>query len=281
MAGITDVPGVEIWGRGRGEFTLPCGFIDGAGKVHKNIILREMTGVEEDMLDDDDVSKVERITSILCACTEKIGDTTNPEEIRQVIADEMPAGRGITSTDRIAAMIFLRRVSVGDLYKFQRRCPRCGHVTKNRSVDLTRIKMKEIPEERVGKRRVEVVLPRTKQKCVLRVMTARHEHKVVELRPTSKELRTAAMSARVEQIGEARFVNNREAFDALKALPQKDRLFIRRVYDLMEADVDTEVEVVCDSMVCGAEWTFPLDVGQVFFSNPEDVGVTEAELKWL
>jgi hypothetical protein len=281
MPGITDVPGVEVWGKGRGEYTLPCGCVDGQGEVHRKIILREMTGYEEDMMDDDEIPRVQRITDVLAACIEQIGTITDKEMIRQIIADEMPAGHGITSTDRIAAMVFLRRASVGDIYKFQRRCPRCGHMNKNRTLDLSTIKMTPVPKERVSKRRVEVTLPRTKKKAIVRVMTAKHEDRILQLRPTQKDLRTAAMAARVESIDGSTFPDTQAAMDALKGLPQADRVYIREIYDIMEADVDTAVEVVCDSSVCRAEYEFQLDLGQAFFSNTQGAGVTEKELNWL
>ena len=57
-----DIPGVEIFGKGRMEFELPCGYVDAAGTVHNTIILKEMTGIEEDIMDDDKVSVTTRIT---------------------------------------------------------------------------------------------------------------------------------------------------------------------------------------------------------------------------
>jgi hypothetical protein len=271
---------VEVWGQGRGQFTLPCGCVDGDGEVHKEIVLREMRGHEEDMMDDDSLPRSKRMTNVLAGCTEQIGSIKDPNQIREMIADETKMGKGITSTDRIAAMIFLRRVSVGDIYKFERRCPRCGHMNKNRTLDLSTLKVKAVPKERVPKRRVEITLPRSKKKAVLRVLTARFEERLFELRPTQKDLRTVAMAARVESIDGTAFTNTQAALDALKDLAQADRVYIRDVYDLMEADVDTEVEVVCDSVICQAEFAFPLDMGQTFFSNA-GAGVTEQELKWL
>lgn len=281
MPGLTNVPGVEVWGKGRGEFDLPCGFVDAEGKVFKNIVLREMTGVEEDMMDDDELSRTGRITNVLSACIERLGNIENPEAIRQIVSDTMPVGKGITSSDRIAALIFLRRVSVGNIYRFERRCPRCGHVNKNRQLDLTKLTMREVPPDRVPKRRVKVKLPRTQQPAIIRVLTATHEDQLLRLRPNQKDLRTAAMAARVEAIGETVFQDAGIAMATLKGLPQADRVFIREVYDMIEADVDTEVEVQCDSSICNAEWAFALDLGQAFFSNAAPGGVTEETLEWL
>lgn len=68
---------------------------------------------------------------------------------------------------------------------------------------------------------------------------------------------------------------------AVKELPLADRNMIREVYDQMEADVDTSVEVTCESPICNYEYSFPLDVGQGFFSNPGVDGVDVSKLAWL
>lgn len=284
MPGITDVPGVEVFGRGRGEYTLPCGFVTPDGKVHKKIILRETRGREEDMMDDDSVLRSTRITNVLTACIEQLGPVTDKEQIRLIVSDDMQGiGKGITSTDRIAAMIFLRRTSVGDAYNFERRCPRlgCGHMNKNKTLDLRTIKMTTVPEERVGKRRVSFTLPRSGKKVTLRVMTAKHEEQLLKLKPTQKELRSAAMCARIESIDDVMFTDPARALEAVKELPQADRNAIRDVYDKIEADVDTSIQIQCDNPICQAEFEFPLDIGQTFFSNPAGDGVALEKLTWL
>ena len=119
MAGLADIPGVEIHGKGAREFTLPVGYVDIAGKVHDTIVLHEMTGVEDDMLGNDDLSIGERVSNVLSSCIDKLGDLEDKEMIRRAVSDDLEGkGYPITEQDRIAAMIFLRRVTIGDLYKF-------------------------------------------------------------------------------------------------------------------------------------------------------------------
>ena len=69
MQSHADIPGVEIFGKGRGNYTLPCGYVDPTGTVHNDIYLREMTGTEDDILDDNDLVVNERISRVLTACT--------------------------------------------------------------------------------------------------------------------------------------------------------------------------------------------------------------------
>jgi hypothetical protein len=253
------------------------------------VILRETTGVEEDMMDDDEIPANERMSAILSNCCLKLGDVTDKEEIRQAISDSLPKGQPITSSDRIAMMIFLRRVSVGDIYKFERRCPRCGFVNKNKTLDLRTLKITEVPPERAGKRRVEVVLPTSGRKAIVRVLTAKAEAALTSLRPNQKDLRSAAILARLESI-EVEAAGKRElqrikdpaaGLQIVKDLSQQDRNFLRKVYNKMEADVDTTAEVTCAGRFCNAEFSFPIDLGQSFFSNQAEEPVSDGELNWL
>lgn len=283
MPGITDVQGVEVFGKGRGEFLLPCGFVLPDGQAHKKIVLREVKGREEDMMADEGVLRSTRTTDVLAACTEQLGPITDKDQIRKIIADDLDGGVGITSTDRIAAMIYLRRVSVSDIYRFEKPCPRigCGHLNKNRTLDLRTIKMTHVPTERVGKRRVKFKLPRSEKLVTLRVMTAKHEEQLFQLRPTQKDVRSAAICGRVEMIDDTLFTDTSLAMAAVRELPLDDRNMIREVFDKMEADVDTQVEVTCDNPICKTDFSFPLDVGQTFFLNLVGVGIDVSKLDWI
>jgi hypothetical protein len=281
MAGIVDVPGVEVFGKGRAQFEVPCGYVDPAGKVHKSVVLRELTGVEEDMMDDDSIPSNERMSDVLASCCEKIGDISDKALIRKIIGDQLDAGLPFTSSDRVALMIYLRRTSVGDVYHFERRCPRCGHMNQNKHLDLRTLEIKQVPEDRVPKRRVKVTLPRSGQVAIIRVLTAKHETKLTSLRPDQKDLRSAAIAARLESLNEQSLDNPAAAIQAVKGLPLEDRNYLRKVYNLVEADVDTVCEVQCNSKICNAEFKFALDLGQAFFSNPVAEQVSDADLNWL
>lgn len=281
MAGIVDVPGVEVFGKGRGEYEVPCGYVDPQGEVHKQVTLRELTGVEEDMMDDDAIPSNQRMTEVLSACCERIGTVTDRSLIKKIIGDDLDAGLPLTSSDRIAMMIYLRRVSVGDVYYFERRCPRCGHLNQNKKLDLRELAITQVPEDRAKKRRVKVTLPRSQKVAIIRVLSAKHESKLINLRPDSKDLRSAAIAARLESLDGQPLENPLMAIQAVKSLPIDDRNYLRKVYNLIEADVDTSVEVQCSSKICNAEFRFALDLGQAFFSNPVAEQVTDAALEWL
>ena len=278
MPGLADIPGVEIHGKGVRDFLLPVGYVDGEGTVHDTIILREMTGVEDDMLGNDDLPIGERVSNVLSACAVKLGNIEDPDTIRKAVSDELDVGLPITEQDRIAAMIFLRRVSIGDLYKFERRCPRCSTLAENRAADLRTLKIEKC--EHPQKRRVKVKLPRSKQDAVVKVLTAKDSISIGRLRPTQKDLKSLALVARIETIDSQPLGPPRVALEKIKTLPQRDRNYIRQVYNAMEAFVETEIDVECRNPLCQAQWKFPLDVGQGFFLDLEGK-LSGEDLNWL
>ena len=279
MPSLTDIPGVEIHGKGSRDFLLPVGHIDIEGRVHDTIILREMTGIEDDMMGNDDLSIGERVSSVLSACCSKLGDITDKDTITRAISDNLDGnGLPITEQDRIAAMIFLRRVSLGDVYKFERRCPRCSTMAENRTLDLRSLKIEKSAHP--DKRRVKVKLPRSGREAVITVLTAKDAISIGRLRPTQMDLKSLALVARVASLDGEPMGHPQVALNKIKELPQKDRNYIRQVYNAMEANVETDVEVMCRNPICGAAWTFPLDVGQGFFLDLEEK-VSDEDLNWL
>jgi len=278
MPGIADIPGIEVHGKGVRDFRLPVGYIDSEGKVHDQIILREMTGEEDDMMGNDDLPIGERVSEVLAACCTKLGDIDDKETIKKAIGDSLDAGLPLTEQDRIAAMIFLRRVSIGDIYSFERRCPRCGQMAENRKVDLRTLKIGK--SEHPTRRRVKVTLPASGKEAIISVLSAQGAVKVGRLRPTQKDIKSLALLARLTSLDGTSLGEPRVALEQIKSLPQKDRNYIRQVYNLMEEHVETDIEVECRNGLCGASWKFPLDVGQHFFLDLEGK-VSGEDLKWL
>lgn len=278
MPGLTDIPGVEIHGKGTMAFTLPVGYVDPQGKVHDEVLLREMTGEEDDMMGNDDLPIGERVTNVLTCCITKLGDVEDQDIIRRAVADELEQGLPLTEQDRIAAMIFLRRVTLGDIYKFERRCPRCGTMAENRKTDLRELKIGK--SDHPDKRRVKVTLPRSGKEAIVKVLTAKGAVAIGRLRPTQKDIKSLAIASRVESIEGERLDDPRLALKRLKELPQGDRIKIRQVYNKMETYVEQEIEVHCRNALCMTQWEFRLDVGQNFFLDLEGKASDE-ELNWL
>lgn len=289
MAVNNDIPDVSVFGKGRGDFLLPCGYVDAQGKVFNRIYLREMTGVEDDIMDDDELNVSERISRVLTNCTEKI-TSSSPQQpnviedrdlIGAIIADTLEPGQGLAFSipDRMAALLFLRRISLGDVYRFDKKCPECGFKNNGKELDLRTLKINYCKD--ATKRRVKVRLPRSGQEAILRVLSASGERRIAELRPSMKDVKSCAILARLESLdGRGLSGDNRSDLELVKALPKADRQVLINTFNAMEGSIETEIEVKCRRETCRADFKFDLDLGQVFFSNPEPE-VKAEDLHWM
>lgn len=277
MPALQGIPGVTVHGKGRGEFVLPLGYVDSTGGVHNRITLREMSGVEDDIMGDDDIPFGERATEVLSLCCTKLGEITDADTIKDAIGDTLKAGLPLTEQDRKAALIFLRRTSVGDAYRFNRTCPRCGTPAKGRRTNLSTLKI--APVEDPTKRCVKVTLPRSGKTATMSMLTAGRASQIAALRPKGNEVKTMAILGRVDTLDGDQLPNSRDGFALIQALPQADRNHLRHVWNAMEANVEDEIEVDCKAPLCGTSWSFQLDVGQYFFLDL-DTEVDPKTLTW-
>ena len=287
MTTNNDIPDLYVHGKGRGDFTLPAGYIDGKGRVFNHIYLREMSGVEDDIMDDDELNVSDRISRVLTNCTEKLscGETVIDDKkvIQAAIDGELAEagleGHALSIPDRMAALLFLRRISVGDIYRFDRKCPECKKLLKNKEIDLSKLKITAAKD--ATKRRVRVTLPGCGKAAILRVLTASGERRVSEMRPTMKNVKSWAIVARLESLGGAPLPSDSEAALAVvQGLSKKDRVKLISTFNLMEGGIETEIELKCSSTTCNTEFMFDIDLGQVFFSSPEREPKPDA-LEWI
>jgi len=287
MGANQNIPDLDVYGKGRGDFKLPCGYVDPNGKVYNHVYLRELTGTEDDILDDDDLNVSERISRVLSNCIEKFtcGEPNVPpvedkKTISGAVADSLERGLPFTIPDRMATLLYLRRLSMGDMYKFEHKCPTCGKLLKGKEIDLKSLKINFCKDP--SKRRVKVKLPRSGREAILKVISASGERRVAELKPTMKDVKSLAILARLESIdGKPLSGDAQIDLEMIKALPLADRRAIVNTFNLMEGSIETELEVRCTSAACPSpEFKFDLDLGQVFFSNPESETKVE-ELGWM
>ena len=253
------------------------------------MIIRETTGYEEDTLDDDALSTTERITRVLSACTEKIGEVEDKALISRIISDTLAEGEGhaLTQADRLAMMLFVRRITNGDVYHLgneQRRCPACRKQNAPQHINLSNaINIKSSPNP-MG-RLVEVTLPRSQVKAKIKVLSAQGESAIGQLVRRSKEnrkdLRSLVTLVHIESLDDKPIaVNDPESLRLVKSLSSVDRDFIRQVYNKIEGSIDTELEMTCQNLACGREWKTDIDIGQVFFS-PQGATVSDQDLTWI
>jgi len=293
VAAHNNIPDLQVFGKGKGDFKLPTGYVDPNGRVFNRIYLREMTGVEDDIMDDDELNLSERMSRVITNCTEKLatgdagvdgGEPTvinNSALMLAAISDNLSdGGLPLTIPDRMAALLFIRRLSMGDKYQIDGRiCPACGKPLKNKHILLSSLEIHYCKD--ATKRRVNVSLPRSGKKAVLKMLTASNERKISEARPTLKDVKSMAILARLESLEGAKLTGDPDVdIDVVRKLPKLDRHLLIKTFNVMEGSIETDVTVNCTAMGCGREFTFDLDLGQVFFSSPE-MEVSLDNLDWV
>jgi len=113
-----------------GVYPVVGGYLDANGRMQSVVQMKALTGVEEDLLSNDEQPFSMLINAVLANCTVAIGSVIDPGEIRRAITHELSAA---TRTDMLIA---LRCVSywemTGAVYDFTVKCPirSCQHENK-------------------------------------------------------------------------------------------------------------------------------------------------------
>jgi hypothetical protein len=238
---------------------LPCGFLDEQGKVHVDLVVREMTGHEEDLLASKGPVLV-RLNQIILNCAVRLGEIEDRAELAKAV-------RALTASDRMVAFIAIRRVSLGDVYSVRVQCPNaeCREDVRY-NLDLANMTVQPMADR--AKRSFEDSMS---SGDVVRwhVMRAEDEEWVNAKGKRREDVLTLGLLSRVEQVGEAvldRDGHMREAMELLKNMSIRDRNRMRELFREREGHVDTQVDFSCPS--CQHEWREELNLGQPGFFFP-------------
>jgi len=250
---------------------LPCGFIDQEGGLHDTLVVGEMTGYEEDILAGKGAI-VPRLNQIIANCTKRFGDLTEKRDIANAVTQ-------MTASDRMAALIAIRRTSLGDHYDIKIECPYRDCREQSRfTLNLSTIDIVKMKDQMVRTRQDELESGKT---VVWHIMSAADETWLTKRTKRKEDILTLAMLARVDAIDavdeDGSIVRQevvregkgyRVALNLLKSLSIRERNEIRKLFEEYEGSVDTEVEFECPA--CQHEWKADMDVGQAGFFFPSD-----------
>lgn len=230
-------------------FTLPAGYLDENGQVHREIVVREMTGYEEDILASG-ADALKKLNEIQARCLMRIGEISDKERMPKIVRD-LPVG------DRIFLLIAIRRVTLGDAYPFTFRCPKCSHEAQM-SLDLASLEVRGLEDPAV--RTKEVALP-SGRTAVFHIPTGRDEERFSS--PSSDtSLLTRAVLLRLDTIN-----GKPVSLADVKALPSRDLQALRREYEKFDVGVDTTIEIECPS--CFEEFKTEMEIQPSFFFPSE------------
>lgn len=231
-------------------FELPCGHLDSDGNLHTSVMVREMTGEDEEVLAARNMPTSKKLNKILSRCTESIGSFRGPP-INNIVLD-------LTQGDRIYLLMAIRRASLGNDMPFQTSCPKCKEEARF-ILDLGDLETKKPKDPKV--RVYPLTLPKTGKKVQMRVLTGRGEEAISKAATKGVDIISTAILARMDSI------NDKPAtIDDLKELPLADRNFLKDSWEDYEGGIDTEIQVDCPS--CGHAYETELDISQQGFFNP-------------
>jgi len=231
-------------------FELPCGFINPEGELHTDIIVREMTGEEEEILAARNLPNGKKYNRVLSRCTSQIGTYESGLEISKIVQE-------LTQGDRVFLLFAIRRASLGDEMPFNTKCPECD-TESQMIVDLSELEIKKMPDPMV--RAYDTVLPSGK-KARMKVLVGRGEDMIAKAFKKGVDVISTAILARLAELdGEPPTIKG------LKKLTLKDRNHLKNIWEDYEGGVDTTIEIDCPS--CEYEYEADVEVGSEGFFNP-------------
>src|SRR3954463_9271567 len=106
-------------GRMETEFVLPIGYTDDEGRVHRNVVLRKMTGKEEAILADRRYQRNggKLVTELIHSCMVRLGDL--PKNGASTVEN-------MYSADRNFLLLKLRSITFGPELPARYTCPTCN-----------------------------------------------------------------------------------------------------------------------------------------------------------
>ncbi len=124
-------------GRMESEFTLPIGYTDEEGNLHRTVVLRKMTGKEEAILADRRFQRNggKLVTELLHSCLVRLGEL--PKNGTKTV-------ESMYSADRNFLLLKLRSLTFGSELPARYSCPTC-----NESVEVTE-DLDELPVRMIG-----------------------------------------------------------------------------------------------------------------------------------
>lgn len=230
---------------------LPCGYIDSEGTLHSEVEVRELTGVEEDILATKGISFSDKITNVLARCVLKIGTISDPSSIAAIIPKLLVG-------DRLFLLFAIRQVTLGDEYPFTYKCESCD----TEQTFVVRLSDFEVfPMEDPFKRVFDAKLPSGKT-ARFRSLTGEDEREMAKAGKRREDVLSYGIFRRLELLD-----GKPPSLAAVKALSLRDRNYLREAFDQNEGGIETTMEIDCPN--CGAEAEKEIGIQSGFFFPSE------------
>jgi hypothetical protein len=247
---------METPSSGVGIFELPCGYLEeDTGELLTTVVLREITGAEEDMLASRKIPNEQKVLQLLKGCIQRLGDVEDRGKLNLMIGD-------LLQGDQVFLMFALRRVTLGDELPVRETCPKCG----DESLFLVNLaeELKIQPMADPKRRVFDCELPsgKTARFRVATITDGLKRSKALK-RLSDMDTLSQAMLMRLELLE-----GEQPTLEMVKSLGMKDRQFLRAEFERVEGGVDTTLEYDCPG--CSHHWKKDLDLKASSFFSPGD-----------
>lgn len=225
---------------------LPCGYIDKAGELHRDAVVKELNGADEEAMAKSS-NPATLLNTILIRGVQTIGgQPAAPELLEKLLA-----------ADRDALLVAVRRVTYGDEVEYEVVCPECDYKHDSKVALGTDVPSKTMddPESRwlhvqTSKGEALVGLPTGKVQSEILAATGK----------TAAELNTLMLAACVLQIGDRPITS---ALDVRERMSAKDRkVLLEALSESVYGPQLGEVSRSCPS--CSAKIALPMSLIDLF-----------------
>lgn len=256
LTSAAGLPG-EDWAAGRLE--LPGGILDNRGQCFKTVIVRQLTGRDEELLADRRYKNAaQQVSEFLAQVLTEVPGLDKP--VSKELVSEMLIG------DRDYLLLRLRQICLGDQVEQVMRCPApaCGQ-----KADVEFL-ISELPVRRV--KAVQPVYefdlteplrredPRSGH-VVLRLPTGNDLEAILDCKDVNPAMANTKLFARIVRMF------GREGFSeaAARELPMRARQEITAFLKTVTPGPELKVEIQCPH--CGADMSYPFDLYGFFLPN--------------
>jgi hypothetical protein len=208
--------------------------------------LREMTGAEEDLLASKQMTPLRKFSELITRCIVRLGAVSDPGQIAAMVK-QLPVG------DRVFLLFAIRRVTIGNSYSFECKCPECGKAG-NYSVNLEELEVRKMKEPL--RRIYDLTLP-SGRVARARISTGEDEERISKLDKDPDAL-SKGLLMRLELLD-----GKPPELAGIKAMSWRDRQILKTEMNKLEGGLETEIDIQCSS--CSVEFKTELEIAASFF----------------
>jgi hypothetical protein len=251
------LPAQEDWAAGR--LLLPGGILDNRNRCFQTVLVRQLTGRDEELLADRHYhNAARRVTDFLAQVLVEVPGLNKP--VSRELAAEMLIG------DRDYLLLRLRQIAMGDRVEQVMRCPAatCGE-----KADVE-FQISELQVRRVETVQLEYEFELSeparkddpKSKVVsLRLPTGRDQEAILDGKDLNPAVANTRLFARIVKKLGRRGLDEQEARDLPLKVRQEMTTFLRR----LSPGPDLDIDIQCPH--CRGDMSFPFDLYSFFLPN--------------